>query len=209
MSPNPPHGGRGTSPRPRAEDVVAFVDAVADRACARCALALVGHDAVLSLLLGFREAPRCARCLAQAHGGEPDDFLRRAARNVRLLDCYRAGWAHADRLLAAAGPWPEERIPAALRMDALEPSAPDADLEGGTEDFAAALHRYDAGDVGCGELVLALRRRLAALAPNDLLHLTATDLGAPEDLPAWCRLTGHRLVRAEHPEYLIARREQP
>lgn len=65
---------------------------------------------------------------------------------------------------------------------------------------------WDAGQMGCGELVLQLRGRLARLAPGDLFELTAHDLGAPEDLPAWCRMTGHVLVAAEHPRYLIARR---
>jgi len=62
---------------------------------------------------------------------------------------------------------------------------------------------WDAGPMGCGELVLELRFRLQALAPGAVLKLTATDLGAPEDLPAWCRLTGHALVLQRHPDYWI------
>ena len=66
-----------------------------------------------------------------------------------------------------------------------------------------ALH--DAGDMGCGELVLALRQRLAQM-PGQVLRLTATDAGAPEDLPAWCRMTGHQLLQAEPPHYWIRAR---
>ena len=66
---------------------------------------------------------------------------------------------------------------------------------------------WDAGDMGCGELVMELRARLNALRPGQLFRLTARDAGAPEDLPAWCRLTGHALVRAEHPVYWIQRRK--
>ncbi len=66
--------------------------------------------------------------------------------------------------------------------------------------------RWDAGDMGCGELVMQLRRRLAAMAPGSLFELVAQDPGAPEDLPAWCRLTGHGLVASKHPLYLIQRR---
>ena len=65
---------------------------------------------------------------------------------------------------------------------------------------------WDAGELGCGELVLELRSRLEALLPGELFHLTAKDAGAPEDLPAWCRLTGHALVGAEHPNYWIRRK---
>ena len=65
---------------------------------------------------------------------------------------------------------------------------------------------WDAGDLGCGELLLELRTRLSALGPGQVLRLTAHDLGAPEDLPAWCRMTGHTLVSQQHPVYLIRRR---
>ena len=66
---------------------------------------------------------------------------------------------------------------------------------------------WDAGDLGCGDLVLELRMRIEALRPGELLHLVALDPGAPADLPAWARLTGHRLVAAEPPHYLIQRKE--
>jgi tRNA 2-thiouridine synthesizing protein A len=66
---------------------------------------------------------------------------------------------------------------------------------------------WDAGDLGCGELVLQLRFRIEQLEPGALLRLVAVDPGARADLPAWCRLTGHALVAADHPVYLIRRKE--
>jgi tRNA 2-thiouridine synthesizing protein A len=66
---------------------------------------------------------------------------------------------------------------------------------------------WDAGDLGCGELVLELRTRLARLEPGQILKLIARDPGAPADLPAWSRLTGHTLVSARHPVYHIRREE--
>jgi len=66
---------------------------------------------------------------------------------------------------------------------------------------------WDAGEMGCGELCVLLRARMAALAPGQVLRVIARDRGAPEDLPAWSRLTGHRLVRAEHPVYEFARKQ--
>jgi tRNA 2-thiouridine synthesizing protein A len=66
---------------------------------------------------------------------------------------------------------------------------------------------WDAGDLGCGDLVLALWGRLQALPPGQVLKLTALDPGAPADIPAWCRLTGHALVDERHPVYLIRRKE--
>lgn len=66
---------------------------------------------------------------------------------------------------------------------------------------------WDAGGMGCGDLVLQLRLRLRALGPGEVLLLTALDPGAPEDVPAWCGLTGHALVGSEHPRYWIRRKE--
>jgi tRNA 2-thiouridine synthesizing protein A len=65
---------------------------------------------------------------------------------------------------------------------------------------------WDAGDMGCGQLVFELRRRMDRLEPGDTLEIVALDPGAPIDIPAWCRMTGHTLVSAEHPTYIIRRR---
>ena len=66
---------------------------------------------------------------------------------------------------------------------------------------------WDAGELGCGELVLALRGRMLAMAPGQVLRLVALDPGAAADIPAWCRLTGHALLDHHHPVYLIRRKE--
>ncbi len=76
------------------------------------------------------------------------------------------------------------------------PSSPRVDAE------------WDAGDLACGDLILQLRARMASMRPGQVLRLVALDFGAPEDLPAWCRLTGHTLLAAEHPVYLIRRKER-
>lgn len=62
---------------------------------------------------------------------------------------------------------------------------------------------WDAGDMGCGEVIILLRVRMQRLKAGDVFRLTARDLGAPEDIPAWCRMTGRKLVRADHPDYWI------
>jgi tRNA 2-thiouridine synthesizing protein A len=68
-------------------------------------------------------------------------------------------------------------------------------------------HEWDAGEMGCGELVFHLSLRLKRMRPGQILKLTARDLGVPQDLPAWCRLTGHQLTYANPPIYLLQRRE--
>ncbi len=65
---------------------------------------------------------------------------------------------------------------------------------------------YDSGDTLCGELALELRAELKTMEPGQVLEVIARDPAAPNDLPAWCGLTGHTLIRAEHPHYWIRRR---
>ena len=66
--------------------------------------------------------------------------------------------------------------------------------------------RWDAGDMGCGQLVFELSRHVKQMKPGDSLEVIARDPGAPTDLPAWCRMTGHRLASADHPVYVIERK---
>ena len=66
--------------------------------------------------------------------------------------------------------------------------------------------RWDARQLGCGGLTVGLRRALAPLRAGDLLELLAHDAGASLDVPAWCRITGHDLVLATHPRYIIQKR---
>lgn len=64
----------------------------------------------------------------------------------------------------------------------------------------------DAGDKGCGDLIVELALAFRRMAPQARVGVRATDPGAPIDLPAWCRSTGHRLIEEQHPFYLIERK---
>ncbi len=66
---------------------------------------------------------------------------------------------------------------------------------------------WDAGDMACGPMLLVVRRRLERMAPGQVFRLVARDEGAPVDVPAWCRLTGHTLLAAAHPVYDLVRRK--
>ena len=74
-------------------------------------------------------------------------------------------------------------------------------------EFAITAASWDAGNISCGELALGLWFRIRAIDPGSIFRLITNDPAAPEDLPSWCRMTGHKLVRASHPEYLIQRME--
>ena len=60
--------------------------------------------------------------------------------------------------------------------------------------------------MGCGELLIELAGRMKSLAPGQIFELTALDPCAVEDIPSWCRLTGHALISAAHPVYQLRRR---
>jgi tRNA 2-thiouridine synthesizing protein A len=61
---------------------------------------------------------------------------------------------------------------------------------------------WDAGDLGCGDLVIRLRFRLKAMQPGQVIRVRATDTGAREDLPAWCRMTGETLLAHDPEQHL-------
>ena len=56
--------------------------------------------------------------------------------------------------------------------------------------------QWDAGDMGCGDLVLELRKKLRTM-PGKVLKVIATDPGAPSDIPAWCGMTKDLLVHQD------------
>ena len=67
---------------------------------------------------------------------------------------------------------------------------------------------FDGGDLDCGNgLLLLIRKHIDPLDPGQVLEVRSTDGSVEEDLPAWCRMTGHTLERAEHPDYWIRRKE--
>jgi tRNA 2-thiouridine synthesizing protein A len=68
---------------------------------------------------------------------------------------------------------------------------------------------FDGGELGCGELLLELRGFVTPLAAGTRVLVTARDPGAPIEMPAWCRLTRHRLLAERHPFYLVERRAGP
>lgn len=65
--------------------------------------------------------------------------------------------------------------------------------------------RWDAGDAGCGSLIMGIGNRIADLETGEILEVRVNGGGARTDLEAWCRMTGHRLLVAEDGRYLIRR----
>lgn len=173
------------------------------RRCKRCDAAICNHEALFSISMGFKNSPLCCACLAAELEREPVNLRDELWSTLLHRPCHRAGWAWANKeegYDAGEFPgclWPVPRA-AGQPVVCETISAPGIEYE----DDA-----WDAGSLGCGDLVLELRIRLRAMQAHQILKVTANDPGAPEDLPAWCRMTGHTLVRAEHPQYWIRRKE--
>lgn len=67
---------------------------------------------------------------------------------------------------------------------------------------------FDGKDTGCGEILIDLRMHFRGLPGGTLVLVTARDEGAPVEMPAWCRMTGHTMLDAMHPYYLVRARER-
>jgi tRNA 2-thiouridine synthesizing protein A len=178
-----------------AQDVKRLTGAV----CVGCmSQPLCGHAALLAIVLGFANAPRCPNCFARALSTSTSTLLADAYAHVSRRTCFSRAFAGASAR-EGFGPGPvcifagigegARHAPISL------PSAGEVHAE------------WDAGDMSCGELVLELRIRMLALTRGQTLRVRATDAAAPIDIPAWCGLTGHTLVGHTPPDrYDIRRR---
>ena len=71
------------------------------------------------------------------------------------------------------------------------------------QDTAQIARHWDAGDAGCGRLIMGLQRQMKEISAGEMLAVTAADPAARIDVPCWCHLTGHLLVSEAHPLYLL------
>ena len=63
----------------------------------------------------------------------------------------------------------------------------------------------DARRLLCPMPVIRVQDRVDALQPGALVEAVCTDPGAMNDIPAWCRINGHRLVSQQQvgDEYIL------
>jgi tRNA 2-thiouridine synthesizing protein A len=55
----------------------------------------------------------------------------------------------------------------------------------------------DAGESGCGELVMLIFEQMKTLAAGQTLLVYAHDVAAETDIAAWCRSTGNQLLASD------------
>lgn len=157
--------------------------------CADCGKPYSARQAVGSIALGFRNAARCWDCLGRRLIRDSAEVEGQIRDYVSRRECYRRAWVAAEAI--------DRKQPVA--RGSVESLAPEPAV-------ASPETEWDAGDLGCGELIMMLRLKLHALPAGTEFRLRATDAGAPEDIPAWCRLCGHTMISAVHPEYTIRRK---
>lgn len=168
------------------------MDRLAGSVCTDCREQLSACDTVFSLVMGFKNAPRCLMCLGLQLGRVTSELRDQLIAHIHRRDCFLKAWRVAER------------------RDATRPSQCEPNVQITPTSLIAGVPtisgEWDAGDMGCGELVMALRLRMNDLPAGSVLKVTATDSAAPEDLPAWCRMCGHTLVMMQHPTYFIQRK---
>ena len=65
------------------------------------------------------------------------------------------------------------------------------------EEGAASPGTLDARRLLCPLPVIRVQDRVSRLAPGDRLRVRCTDPGTRSDVPAWCRINGHRVIGIE------------
>lgn len=165
---------------------------LAGSVCTDCREQLSSRDTVFSIVMGFKNAPRCLMCLGLQLGRVPSELRDQLIAHIHRRDCFLKAWREAERRDAVSRFYCEPNVQ----------NTPTSQMAG----VRTISGEWDAGDMGCGELVMALRLRMNDLSPGSVLKVTATDSAAPEDLPAWCRMSGHTLVAMQHPTYFIQRK---
>lgn len=192
------------------EELLCDLRHLRENRCSGCGEAICGHEALMSVTMGFKDAPRCWPCLADALGYEKEPLRDHIFAYIAHRPCHYEGWQWASR---------EEGFDPGKRPHCLWPANLMTEEEADRKSSDSAHNEisipnpdsdydseWDAGNIGCGDLVLELRLKINNLKPGQILRLKATDSGAPEDLPAWCRMTGHRLIAFQHPVYFIRRK---
>lgn len=57
-------------------------------------------------------------------------------------------------------------------------------------------YQLDARRLLCPMPVIRTQNRVEELQPGDTLEIVCTDHGALNDIPAWCRINGHKLLES-------------
>jgi tRNA 2-thiouridine synthesizing protein A len=60
-----------------------------------------------------------------------------------------------------------------------------------------AHYQLDARRMFCPMPVIRAQDKISELEPGDTLEVVSTDPGALNDIPAWCRINGHKVIETK------------
>ena len=60
-----------------------------------------------------------------------------------------------------------------------------------------AQYELNARRLLCPMPVIKTQQKVKTMQAGDILNIYATDPGAMYDIPAWCRMYGHKIVKSE------------
>lgn len=182
--------------------------ALREHGCSICGCAICGHEALMSLTMGFKDAPKCWSCLAGGIGQEREALRDHLMVHIENRICFHEGWLWANREEGFESDKHPGCLWPATSTHEIKQTPPLSDFHGTPrlDTDLTPITEWDAGDMACGDLVFELRIRMLKVNPGQVLKVVATDSGAAEDLPAWCRVTGNTLVDSRHPVYFIKRK---
>lgn len=58
-------------------------------------------------------------------------------------------------------------------------------------------HQLNARSLLCPLPVIKTQNKIKELSKGDVLKVVCTDPGTLHDIPAWCRVHGHRIIKTE------------
>ena len=58
-------------------------------------------------------------------------------------------------------------------------------------------HHLEVRRMLCPMPVIRAQEKVSQLQPDDILIVTCTDPGALNDIPMWCRINGHEVLKTE------------
>ncbi len=62
-------------------------------------------------------------------------------------------------------------------------------------------YELDARRLLCPMPVIRTQDRVKQLQKGDVLSVTCTDPGVMQDIPAWCRINGHKVLETQSDDY--------
>lgn len=66
-----------------------------------------------------------------------------------------------------------------------------------------STYQLDARRLLCPMPVIKVQNRANELLAGDILEVVCTDPGALNDVPAWCRINGHKVITTEQGDDLV------